>query len=61
MINALSACAGSAGLYAAIAAAKRGHKVTVFEKKDHNGGNFYTAAIPPTKGEITDFLVWQRV
>ncbi|MBQ9033854.1 MAG: NAD(P)-binding protein, partial [Lachnospiraceae bacterium] len=53
--------AGPAGLYAAIAAAKRGHKVTVFEKKDHTGGNFYTAAIPPTKGEITDFLVWQRV
>ncbi len=53
--------AGPAGLYAAIAAAKAGHKVTVFEKNDHNGGNFYTAAIPPTKGEITDFLVWQRV
>ena len=34
---------------------------TVYEKSDHNGGNFYTAAIPPTKGEITDFLVWQRV
>ena len=53
--------AGPAGLYAAIAAARAGHKVTVFEKTDHNGGNFYTAAIPPTKGEITDFLVWQRV
>ena len=53
--------AGPAGLYAAIAAARAGHKVTVFEKSDHNGGNFYTAAIPPTKGEITDFLVWQRV
>lgn len=53
--------AGPAGLYAAIAAAEAGHKVTVFEKNDHNGGNFYTAAIPPTKGEITDFLVWQRV
>lgn len=53
--------AGPAGLYAAIAAAKAGHKVTVFEKNDHIGGNFYTAAIPPTKGEITDFLVWQRV
>ncbi|MBQ2640602.1 MAG: FAD-dependent oxidoreductase [Lachnospiraceae bacterium] len=53
--------AGPAGLYAAIAAARRGHKVTVFEKNDHTGGNFYTASIPPTKGEITDFLVWQRV
>lgn len=52
--------AGPAGLYAAIAAAKAGHEVTVYERQDHVGGNFYTAAIPPTKGEITDFLVWQK-
>jgi pyruvate/2-oxoglutarate dehydrogenase complex dihydrolipoamide dehydrogenase (E3) component len=53
--------AGPGGLYAAIAAAKAGHSVTVYEKADHAGGNFYTAAIPPTKGEITDFIVWQTV
>lgn len=53
--------AGPAGLYAAIAASQSGHDVTVFEKNDHNGGNFYTAAFPPAKGEITDFLVWQQV
>lgn len=51
--------AGPGGLEAAIYAAKRGHKVTVFEKEDHNGGQFYFASIPPGKGEITDFLVWQ--
>ena len=51
--------AGPAGLYAAIAAAKAGHRVTVYEKQSHAGGNFYTASIPPTKGEITDFIVWQ--
>lgn len=51
--------AGPGGLEAAIYAAKRGHKVTVFEKEDHNGGQFFFASVPPGKGEITDFLVWQ--
>jgi NADPH-dependent 2,4-dienoyl-CoA reductase/sulfur reductase-like enzyme len=51
--------AGPAGLYAAIASKKRGHDVTVYEKAEHAGGNFYTASIPPCKGEITDFIVWQ--
>lgn len=51
--------AGPAGLYAAIAAATAGHKVTVYEKSEHAGGQFYFAAIPPCKGEITDFIVWQ--
>lgn len=50
---------GPAGLYAAITAAEEGHHVTVFEKSEHAGGGFYFAAIPPTKGEITDFIVWQ--
>ncbi|MDD7363521.1 MAG: FAD-dependent oxidoreductase [Peptoniphilus sp.] len=53
--------AGPGGLEAAIYAAKRGHKVVVFEKKDHNGGQFFSAAVPPGKGEITDFLIWQTV
>lgn len=51
--------AGPGGLYAAIAAAIRGHKVTVYEKEDHAGGNFYYASFPPCKGEISEFLVWQ--
>lgn len=53
--------AGPGGLEAAIYAAKRGHDVTVFEKESHNGGQFFYAAVPPGKGEITDFLVWQTV
>ena len=51
--------AGPGGLYAAIAAAKAGHKVTVYEKAEHAGGQFYYASIPPCKGEITDFIVWR--
>lgn len=51
--------AGPGGLYAAIAAAQAGHTVTVYEKAAHAGGQFYYAAIPPCKGEITDFIVWQ--
>jgi len=51
--------AGPGGLYAAIAAAEAGHSVTVYEKSEHAGGQFYFASIPPCKGEITDFIVWQ--
>jgi len=51
--------AGPGGLYTAIAAAKAGHSVTVYEKESHAGGQFYFASIPPCKGEITDFIVWQ--
>ena len=51
--------AGPAGLEAAIYAAKAGHAVTVFEKNDIAGGQFYWAAIPPSKGEISAFTVWQ--
>ena len=56
--NVLIAGAGPAGLMAAIAAAKAGHYVTVYEKEAHAGGQFYYAAFPPCKGEITGFLVW---
>lgn len=51
--------AGPAGLEAAMSAKKAGHDVTVYEKDSHAGGQFYLAAIPPCKGEITDFIVWQ--
>jgi 2,4-dienoyl-CoA reductase-like NADH-dependent reductase (Old Yellow Enzyme family)/thioredoxin reductase len=51
--------AGPAGLEAALAAKKAGHSVTVYEKENHAGGQFYLAAIPPCKGEIADFIAWQ--
>jgi NADPH-dependent 2,4-dienoyl-CoA reductase/sulfur reductase-like enzyme len=48
--------AGPAGLEAAWVAAKRGHKVTVYEKEAAAGGQFRLAAIPPTKHEILQML-----
>ncbi len=44
--------AGIAGLEAARVAAKRGHKVTIFEKENKIGGQINLAAVPPRKSEI---------
>ncbi len=52
--------AGPAGMEAAMVAGKRGHEVHLFEKADRLGGQFYTASIPPSKGEIAGFIVWQK-
>ncbi|MCT4605682.1 MAG: FAD-dependent oxidoreductase [Marinisporobacter sp.] len=51
---------GPGGMEAAIVAAKRGHKVHLFEKHHELGGQLLLAAIPPTKSEITSFIVWQK-
>ncbi|MCU6762989.1 NADH oxidase [uncultured Roseburia sp.] len=51
---------GPAGAQAAIVLAQRGHQVTLFEKSDRLGGMYATAAVPPWKGEISSFIVWQR-
>jgi 2,4-dienoyl-CoA reductase-like NADH-dependent reductase (Old Yellow Enzyme family)/thioredoxin reductase len=53
---------GPAGMQAAIVAAKRGHKVTLFEKGQKLGGQLNIAALPPFKGDIfpwINFLVDQ--
>lgn len=50
---------GPAGMEAAIVAARRGHDVTLFEKDARLGGQYYLAAVPPCKGEISAFLAWQ--
>ena len=41
---------------AAIAAAKGGHEVQLYEMRDRLGGQYYLAAIPPAKGEISSFI-----
>lgn len=48
--------AGPAGLEAACIAAKRGHSVTLYEKQDHIGGQFFLAAMPPHKDAIFTYL-----
>jgi 2,4-dienoyl-CoA reductase-like NADH-dependent reductase (Old Yellow Enzyme family)/thioredoxin reductase len=53
---------GPAGMQAAIIAAQRGHKVTLFEKDAKLGGQLKIAALPPFKGDIfpwIDYLVSQ--
>lgn len=51
--------AGPAGLQAAIAAAECGHEVQVFDNKKWAGGKYRLAAVPPFKGELAEFVVWQ--
>jgi len=53
---------GPAGMQAAIVAAQRGHKVTLFERDSKLGGQLNIAALPPFKGDIfpwIDYLVSQ--
>lgn len=48
--------AGPAGLSAATVAAKRGHKVTLFEAQPHIGGQFNIAKLIPGKEEFYETL-----
>lgn len=48
--------AGPAGLEAGWILAKRGHNVTIFEKRDLPGGNFRLAAVPPKKQDVATVL-----
>ena len=53
---------GPSGMQAAIVAAQRGHRVTLFEKEAKLGGQLNIAALPPFKGDIfpwIDYLVGQ--
>lgn len=47
---------GPAGMEAALTAAARGHRVTLFEEHDRLGGRLCLAAIPPYKEEIKDLI-----
>ena len=51
---------GPAGLMAALTAARRGHKVTLWERSPRLGGQLLPAAVPPHKdriGRLTGYLV----
>jgi len=48
--------AGPAGMETARIAAKRGHRVTIWEKGARLGGNLHYAAIPPGKEEFTTLI-----
>lgn len=50
---------GIAGAAAAIAAARRGHRVALFEQNDRLGGQWLYAAVPPNKQELTTLVAWQ--
>ena len=50
--------AGPAGMAAAIAAAARGHKVTLFEASSRPGGQLHLAATVPGKEEFRGLIDW---
>ncbi len=47
---------GIAGLEAATLAARRGHRVTLFEKEEQLGGQIHPAAAPPHKGGLLNAM-----
>jgi len=47
---------GPAGMEAATIAARRGHKVTLYEKDDKLGGHLIEASVPPFKKDIKPLL-----
>lgn len=49
---------GPGGMEAAIAAARMGHEVTLWEKENQLGGQFIAAAYPPGKGEFVTFTCY---
>ena len=51
---------GIGGMEAALVLAKRGHKVTLYEKSDRLGGVFIAAAAPSFKEKDRDLITWYR-
>ena len=49
---------GIGGMESAIVCAKRGHKVTLYEKSDKLGGVFIAAAAPSFKEKDRDLIAW---
>ena len=48
---------GPGGMQAAIAAGKRGHDVTLWEKNGKLGGELLAAVCPPGKGEFASYII----
>ena len=48
-------------MQAAIIAAQKGHKVTLWEKSDALGGQLILAAIPPDKQDLWNYLTYLKV
>ena len=57
--NVVVAGGGIAGCEAAIAAARRGHRVTLLERDAKLGGQWNLAAVPPGKQDYGSFVAWQ--
>ena len=51
---------GPAGMEVAALAAERGHRVEIWEKSDHLGGQLRTAVNAPTYEGYADYLAWQQ-
>ncbi len=51
---------GIGGMESALVCAKRGHKVTLYEKSDVLGGVFIAAAAPSFKEKDRDLITWYR-
>jgi len=51
---------GIGGMEAALVCAKRGHKVTLYEKSDELGGVFIAAAAPSFKEKDRGLIAWYR-
>ena len=51
---------GIGGMEAALVCAKRGHKVTIYEKSDRLGGVFIAAAAPSFKEKDRELIEWYR-
>lgn len=56
----LVAGGGLAGSEAAVIAAMRGHKVSLYEASDRLGGQWNLACIPPSRGAYSTLVNWQR-
>ena len=52
--------AGPGGITAAVTAAGRGHRVTLFERAGDIGGQLVLAGRPPRKDKITDYIEYLR-